>query len=1455
MANGFRNQERVLMFRRYLFALLAFLLAGSVSHAEQPKPLKILFLGDNGHHRPADRFRQLQPVFAARGIDLTYTDKIEALNPKLLAGYDGLMVYANIDNIPAEQEKALLDYVENGKGFIPLHCASYCFRNAPRVVDLMGGQFMRHGTGTFRTINVKPDHPIMKGFGGFESWDETYVHTKHNDQGRTILEVREEAGNKEPWTWVRTQGKGRVFYTAWGHDERTWSNPGFHNLVERGTRWAVNADVGVVPAFADRPPMTEIARDLKPFEYVDVGKNIPDYKQGQGKTLTQMQKPLEPVDSQKHMVNPSNFELKLFASEEQMGGKPIAMNWDERGRLWVILTVDYPNNLQARGQGNDRIIILEDTNGDGKADKTTVFADHLSIPTSLVFANKGVIVTQAPHTLFLRDHDGDDKADEMKILFSGWGTGDTHAGPSNLRYGMDNYIYGMVGYSGFDGTVGQEKHRFGQGFYRFKADGSKLEFLRSTSNNSWGVGFSEEGHLFGSTANGNPSVHMAIPNRYYESVRGWSANVLGTISDSNRFYPVTDKIRQVDYHGGFTAAAGHALYTARTYPQQYWNQTAFVTEPTGHLVATFTLQPAGSTFRSHNSWNLLASDDEWCAPVMAEVGPDGNVWVIDWYNYIVQHNPTPPGFETGKGNAYVTSLRDKKHGRIYRLVEKSSKPAAPLSLQGANADTLVDTLKNDNMLWRNHAQRLLIERNQKDVVPALIQLTKDRSVDAIGLNTSVIHALWTIRGLGLLDGSNAEANAAAIAALKHPSAGVRRNVLQVLPRNEESLAAIADSGLARDPNPQVRLTTLLALADMPPVKVAVDTLIPSLEDGTILQDPLQVDALTTAAANHAGSFLAGLSRRWSKPIPPPLEGVIERVANHLARSKDSDAIVSLINLLPDGNPEVASSIITGLSRGWPRDVVVKLNETSEKAMGKLLPKLSGAARGQLISLASRWGTKALDQYAAEIVTALVAQLQSGKESDENKIKAASQLIDFRVADMEAAKQLMGLLNPRSSLGLSQGVLDALAKSEAPGVGQSLISHLPTMTPGVKGITLRVLLGRTDWTQNLLDLAQAGKFPLSELSLDQRQALATHPNRAIAKQTRDILEKGGGLPTPDRQKVIDELLSLTQKSGDPVAGKLVYKTHCAKCHIHSGEGQKIGPELTGMAVHPKAHLLAEIMDPSRNVEGNYRQYVVSTKAGRTLSGLLSSETKTSIDLIDAEAKKHSIQRDDIEELQVSPKSLMPEGFEKQIKPEELVNLLEFLTQRGKYLPLPLDKAATIVTTKGMFYSEANLGETLVFGDWKAKSFLGIPFNLIEPQGDRVPNAIFLYGPEGKVPPRMPRSVRVPCNAPVKTIHLLSGVSGWGFPYNAKGSLTMIVRIHYADGKSEDHPLKNGEHFADYIHRIDVPESKFAFELEGGKQIRYVAVQPERKEMIKEIEFVKGTDRTAPVIMAVTVEGPQ
>ena len=814
--------------------------------------IRVLFLGDNGPHGPAERFELLQPALSSKGIELVYTDDMRDIHPSKLAGFDALAIYANVTSISPEQESAMLDFVSAGGGLVPIHCASYCFHNSPKYIELVGAQFQRHGTGVFKESIIHHDHPVTHGLEPIESWDETYVHTKHNED-RTVLSVRRDDEGAEPWTWVREHGKGRVFYTAWGHDHRTWSNKGFHALMENGIRWASgNSHTVLKPV-----------EGLDDFEYVPSPSPLPNYTKNarwgtQGEPITTMQKPLSPEESQKHLVTFPEFEHSLFASEPNIV-KPLWLAFDERGRPWIAESVDYPNSLQSPGEGNDRLKIVEDTDGDGKADKFTIFVDKLSVPTSFVFANDGVIVIHSGKTEWFADTDGDDQADESRVLFEGWGTRDTHATASNLRYGFDNWIWGVVGYSGFNGTVGGQDLRFGQGIFRFKPDGSALEFIRSSNNNTWGLAFTEDHVVIGSTANGNASMYMPIPNRYYEAVNGWSASRLESIADSQNFYPITDQVRQVDWHGKYTAGSGSAIYTARHFPQPYWNRAQFVAEPTGHLLGMFQLEPRGADYVAHNVRNFLASDDEWTSPIYAEVGPDGALWVVDWYNYIIQHNPTPIGFKTGKGNAYDTPLRDKTHGRIYRVTHKGAQlgagPDGGLKSTDDSGQALVTALKNDNLLWRMHAHRLLVERGRWDVVEDLLGLIKDPSVDTLGLNPPAVHALWVLDGLGVLREQHQASIEAVLGALQHPSAAVRKAAVSVLPKNEKGSQALLASGILGDEDAKVRLNTLLTLAEMPSNLQAGHAVFDMLQSAENSEDIWIADAATAAAANHDAGFL------------------------------------------------------------------------------------------------------------------------------------------------------------------------------------------------------------------------------------------------------------------------------------------------------------------------------------------------------------------------------------------------------------------------------------------------------------------------------------------------------------------------------------------------------------------------------------------------------------------------
>ncbi len=1455
-----------------MVALVA-LVSTSSSAADEPS-LKLAFLGDEGPHRPAMRFLELAPTLEQRGIHLSYTDDVNILDPERLAEFDGLVLYANIDTISTEHADSLLAYVASGKGFIPIHSATFCFRNDPRIVALMGAQFSRHGTGVFTTEQADVDHPILDGYSGFRSWDETYVHHRHNERDRVVLEYRrgdmQARGNdREPWTWARTHGDGRVFYTAWGHDERTWENPGFQNLVERGIRWACGGDptVAGTAAVPDSrepfvsPKMTSLPEGEPPFDYVDVGPQIPNYAAGRGETLNLMQKPLEAAESIKRFVTPVGFSVELFADESLLEAKPIAMDWDHRGRLWVCETVDYPHDLNRDRRGRDRIRILEDTDGDGRADRSTVFAEGLNIPTAIAFHRGGAIVQHATETLYLKDTTGDDRADVKQVLIGGWNLGDTHGGVSNFRNGLDNWIWGMQGYNNSAPTIdGVAQQPFRMGFFRFKLSQSdpptveQIEFIRSTTNNTWGLGISEAGLIFGSTANRQPSFHMPIPNRYYERVGGWAPDTLSMISDTHLFQPITDKVRQVDHHGGYTAAAGHAIYTARNYPRQWWNRTAFVCGPTGKLVGTFVIEPDGASFTSSSPLNLLASDDEWAAPIMAEVGPDGNVWVIDWYNYIVQHNPTPEGFETGPGNAYLTDIRDRRRGRVYRVVydgEDGQTAAAVPALDPDDPQSSLAALGHSSMRVRLTAQRLLVESGQTDLIPDLISLIADQSVDEIGLNVAAIHAIAVIDGLGAMADEDGDAFAAVVAALDHPSAAVRANAARVLSDTSTAAVALRDAGLLSDPEPQVVLAALLAMADNSSPLLAGT--LADFAAGAAVTDRWLADATTSAAAARPATFLSELaSRSADSEFKPAALAIARRIAEHLARSRPTpEATLRLISSLRSGSQPLVSAVIEGLDRGWPADTPLPIDEVAKQAIKELFHSADDAAKAGLIQLATRWQTDSLDDERGEVSRIMLAKVSDAEADTAVRLAAAERLVAFAPDSDEVVGRLVDEISPLAPPALSIGLIGVVGKSTAAAATDELIGLASAATPAIRDAIIRTLLSRPTMTATLLTAIEAGDLAVSDLTALQRQNLNDHPDEKLRTTARRLFESGGLSVNSDRERVVEQKLALTQKTGDAAAGKAVFTKHCATCHKYQGEGNVVGPDLTGMSVHPKSELLIHILDPSRSVESNYRLYTVLTVDGVVINGILAAESRTSVELVDAQARRHTILREDIEELVASRKSAMPEGLEESIDDNGLVDLLEFLTVKGDYVPLPIGQVATVVSTRGMFYSRDSRAERLVFPDWGPKTYAGVPFVLADPQNGNANNAILLHSNNGNLPPQMPKSVMLPCETAARQVHLLGGVAGWAAQGPRDGGVSMIVRFHYVDGVKEDHPLVDGQHIADYIGKFDVPKSELAFDLDG-RQVRYLAIAPGRSEVIKFIEFVKPDGPTAPIVMAVTVE---
>lgn len=513
-----------------------------------------------------------------------------------------------------------------------------------------------------------------------------------------------------------------------------------------------------------------------------------------------------------------DLRLELFASEPDIS-KPIFLAWDERGRLWIAEARDYPHDVKPDGLGTDTIKICEDTNGDDRADKFTIFADKLNIPTGFTFVNGGIVVAQSPRFLFLKDTNGDDKADVREEIMTGWGINDTHAQANNLHYGYDNWLYGAVGYSGFRGTVGGVEKQFAQGTYRFKADGSALEFLHQFTNNTWGQSANAFGDQFGGTANNAPIFFGGLPATIVP--KGARAMTAKRINTEDKTHTITPNFRQVDVMGGYTAAAGSAFIYSDNLPARLRGK-AMICEPTMKNVALFDVQRDGAGYAAHDAFNLVASSDEWMSPVFAEVGPDGAVWVSDWQNYIIQHNPTPSvargGYDskTGVGGAHENPLRDHGRGRIYRVVWDQAKPASITSLKGATTPQLVSALGHANPFWRLTAQRLLVEGKRIEAAPALKQSV------ARTAPLTALHALWSLHGLGLLDDVTHRF------ALVHSDAAVRRNATRALGRDDKAVALFFASAVVSDTDALTKLAAFVKLAEFatsPQIKTVVTSLV------------------------------------------------------------------------------------------------------------------------------------------------------------------------------------------------------------------------------------------------------------------------------------------------------------------------------------------------------------------------------------------------------------------------------------------------------------------------------------------------------------------------------------------------------------------------------------------------------------------------------------------------------
>ena len=929
----------------YPFVLLAFCVflstpafqsRGAEDTAEdnaQPRRIEVLFLGSKNlfNHDPPTRFRVLRKALGPRAINITYADNVGALTEENLSQYDVLLIFANLYTIDVQtQGKALLNFARKGGGCVLLHCAAACFRDSKfdEYVDLLGAQFESHGKGVFRARIVNKNHPVMKGWKGFECWDETYKHKRHG-KDRIILQKRDE----EPWTWVKTYGEGRVFYTASGHDHRCWDLPEYHDLLHRAIRWTAKDDTvswlapGDLPVLRYRPATAP--RD-------------PENPVG---PLNEIQNPLSPQDSLKLAQLPPGFDIQLFAAEP-MVINPIAINWDERGRLWVVEAYDYPHKIGTEDP-QDRIKILEDRDHDGRADHATVFAEGLNICTSVLPVAGGAIATDGPNMVYLEDEDGDGTADRKEVLWSGIGLRDTHACVSNLRHGLDGWIYATVGYSGLDVKVKGTRHKSSQAVFRFLPDGSAFEIVQHTSNNTWGLGFTEEGDLVGSTANGNASWYLSIPNRHFESL-GRKGQQVARADRQELLAPITTDYFQNSPKEQHSSAAGHAVYTSRRFPRSWWNRRVLICEPPMHLITAPRITRRGDRFETTGfEHNLYASADAWSAPVAAEVGPDGAVWMADWYNPICNHNPYRGHFKRGPGNALRSDDRDRTHGRIYRIFPKGTgnDPYPDLSSERG----VLNALTHDNLFWRLTAQRLLAETlDGQALLSAAEKATGSRSrfhLIAASANGS-LDAVQTAAIAHRLGFENADEQQR------------KPDLAEILPGSfARNLKRLQDPGL----DPLDRKAAALRLVEAPPDPRLGEHLLRLVtSDAGLSRQEHLADAVRLAAIRHPEGFLRALLENNDQH---KIEGYLNEIVRHtlqrisqnpdvisqglrlLAHKSDTELAQRLAKAAAASPPPVPADLSAGAKRGEQVYLAcVACHQPDGRGLPRTFPPLVGSGR-------------------------------------------------------------------------------------------------------------------------------------------------------------------------------------------------------------------------------------------------------------------------------------------------------------------------------------------------------------------------------------------------------------------------------------------------------------------------------------------------------------------------------
>jgi len=969
---------------------------------------------------------------------------------------------------------------------------------------------------------------------------------------------------------------------------------------------------------------------------------------------------LSPAEAQKKFVVPEGFEVRLFAAEPDVIN-PVAMTWDERGRLWVLELYEYPLGAPPGVKPRDRIKILEDTDNDGRADKVTVFADGLNLATGLALGNGGVYVGQAPDFLFLQDTNHDDKADTKTVLLTGFGLDDRHELLNGFTWGPDGWLYMTHGVFTHSRVKIPEASAPGvevtAAVARYDPQTKKFEVFADGTSNPWGVDFDRYGNAFVSACVLDHLFHMA-PGGIYVRQGGVPANPYA--------YELLPSI--VDHKHYMAAYCGICIYQGDQFPEEYRGRV-FMGNIHQNAINHDRLVPNGSSFKAVAEKDFLTTSDGWFRPISEQVGPDGALWIGDWYDKY-------PCYQNAQADPEGV---DRERGRIWRVVytgknpgkKMPSRPDTKMDLAKLSIDELIKMVGHPNEWQRRVAQRLLAE----------VMFSKPKAQK--GDFAEAYKGLWKV----LTDGKTVESRLAACCLLRgawtrdevfsQMDPALRAWTIRFCPEvlceakslGNKVVTSIALGMLQRaasDPDPSVRLATATAVRELVSGSLTVDIepkcdfdagkiLSALMKSSADAKDPLLPFMIwmagePTFAKNPEGG-LKWLAENGGETMP--LSGILTRKAMRricdMQENAKLDLTVEFLSQIAEKDAGLVLAAIDGLIEGQKAKPLVPTSDTKE-LFAKLTANSDAKVQNRARELGTLWGN------AASIQATITAVNDASLSTDERAkaIEAVKALKN--AASTDALLKLVNGNNPESLV--IQG-MRALGQIGGDNIADDFLQSWGKYSPTARTAAADVLVSRWRWATALLSALESKTISPQELPLTAIRSLGESKDDFIRQRATQVI--GRIRPADaDKQKIIEQKKKMILSGGPPdlQAGHEIAKKTCFVCHKFYGEGAEVGPDLTGVGRSTLDALLANVIDPNQVVGKGYENIQIETKDGRSLSGRLVEDTDSRIKLLSSGPKEDVVAKSDILSRRVCELSVMPEGLE-QMPDADFRNLISYI----------------------------------------------------------------------------------------------------------------------------------------------------------------------------------------------------